>query len=167
MFGRVAAWWRKNAKMDTKRLSQLGLMIVLSYGFVSNVNAMLLTCVSVYVAMKTTGMSPLASKAALKKFGLTYAGLYVISNFLRPLRISLALALSPAFDRVVRLIQGRLRCKKRTAVVCTVFLANVVGSFFLLFMGLGLASLLTGVPINVRQLSTLARAGKAARTVAA
>lgn len=142
-------------------------MIVLSYGFVSNVNAMLLTCTSVYIAMKRTGMSPLTSKVALKQFGLSYAGLWVVSNFLRPVRISIALALSPIFDRFVQQIQDRLGCKKQTAVACTVFLANVVGSFTLLFLGLGLASALTNVPVNISQVGALLRAGKAARTTAA
>lgn len=159
----LAAWWRKNAKLDRKRLSKMGLMCVLAYGFVSNVNAMLLTCISTYVAMKTTGASPLTSAAALRQFGITYGGLYLVSNLIRPLRISLALAISPAFESFISGLQRRLSCKRWAAVALTVFLANVLGTFAVLFGGLSLASIITGVPINLAKFGALVKAGKAAR----
>eukprot|EP00443_Scrippsiella_acuminata_P004277 CAMPEP_0115251534 /NCGR_PEP_ID=MMETSP0270-20121206/43679_1 /TAXON_ID=71861 /ORGANISM="Scrippsiella trochoidea, Strain CCMP3099" /LENGTH=286 /DNA_ID=CAMNT_0002666957 /DNA_START=19 /DNA_END=875 /DNA_ORIENTATION=+ len=164
---RLAQWWRKNGKLDRKRLSKMGLMCVLSYGFVSNMNAMLLMCMSTYVAMSRTGASPLTSAAALRQFGITYGGLYLISNLIRPLRIGLALSISPVFDKFIKSIEQTLGCKRWLAITLTVLLANVVGTFAFLFGGLGLASALTGVPINIAQLGTLIRAGKAARTAVA
>lgn len=161
---RLAEWWRRNGKLDRKRLSKMGLMCVLSYGFVSNMNAMLLLCSSVYVAMSRTGASPLASGAALRQFGITYGGLYIISNLIRPLRIALALSISPAFDKFIKNIERTLNCKRGLAIILTVLLANVVGTFAFLFGGLGLASALTGVPINLAQLGGLVKASKAVRS---
>eukprot|EP00435_Cladocopium_sp_Y103_P050842 s1408_g15.t1 len=49
----------------------------------------MLLLLATYRSILATGQSPLTSKAALKQFGITWAGLYVISNIVRPVRSSL------------------------------------------------------------------------------
>jgi len=165
--GRVKAWWQKNAKLDRKQMSKLGLACLLSYGFISNASYILCLYAAVYSAMKATGASPLADRAALKQFGLAYAGFWMFLNVVRPLRFALAMALSPAFDRLVSGIQRGLKCERPRAVAVTVFLVNVLGTFSLLFGGLFLVSAVCDVPLDVSQLGTLIKAGKAAKDAAA
>lgn len=148
-------------------MSKLGLACLLSYGFVSNASYMLCLHAAVYSAMKATGASPLADRAALRQFGVAYAGFWMLLNVIRPLRFALAVALSPAFDRLVNAIQRGLGCKRTRAVAATVFLVNIVGTFALLFGGLFFVSALCGVPLDLSQLGTLVKAGKEARSVAA
>mmetsp|Transcript_89432 Transcript_89432/g.158737 ORF Transcript_89432/g.158737 Transcript_89432/m.158737 type:complete len:261 (-) Transcript_89432:66-848(-) len=164
---RLGAWWGKNAKLDSKTLRKMGLMCLLSYGFVSNVNAVILILLACYRAILATGASPLASKAALKQFGITWAGLYVISNLIRPLRISVALAISRYIDKFVNRIQDAFGCKRWMAITLAVLLLNVVGTIGLLYGGMILVSTVTGVPVSASQLGTLLKAGKAARAARA
>lgn len=160
---RLGAWWRKNAKMDSKKLRKMGLMCLLSYGFVSNVNAVVLILLATYRAIVATGASPLAEKAALKQFGITWLGLYVVSNLIRPLRISLALVISPVIDKFVNRIQDGLRCKRWLAVTLAVILLNIVGTIAILYFGMSLVSASTGVQVQAGQLGQLMQAVKAAK----
>lgn len=160
---RLGTWWRKNAKMDSKTLRKMGLMCLLSYGFVSNVSAVILILLATYRAIIATGASPLAEKAALKHFGITWLGLYVISNLVRPLRISLALGISPVIDKFVNRIQAGLGCKRWLAVTLAVVLLNIVGTIAILYFGMKLVSASTGVEVQAGQLGQLLQAVKAAK----
>eukprot|EP00439_Symbiodinium_sp_Y106_P060579 s3476_g8.t6 len=135
-----------NAKMDSKSLRKMGLMCLLSYGFVSNVNALLLILLATYRSIVATGASPLASPVALKQFGITWAGLYVISNIVRPVRISIALAISKPFDNM-----EKLSCKRWMAVGLVVLLLNVVLTIAFLWGGMLFVSSITGVKVDPSQ----------------
>ncbi|CAE7206553.1 unnamed protein product [Symbiodinium natans] len=159
---RFKRWWRKNAKMDSKSLRKMGLMCLLSYGFVSNVNALLLILLATYRSIVATGASPLASSVALKQFGITWAGLYVISNIVRPVRISIALAISKPFDNMVNWLQDKFSCKRWMAVGLVVLMLNVVLTIAFLWGGMLFVSSITGVKVDPSQFGTLVKAGKAA-----
>ena len=93
-----------------------------------------------------TGMSPLYP-GQWKNFLGVYAGFYVISNFLRPFRVTLAIAIGPYFDRLINWIQRKTRLPKAAAITATVLLVNLGGTILLMIGGLSMASLLSGVPI--------------------
>mmetsp|Transcript_36324 Transcript_36324/g.100102 ORF Transcript_36324/g.100102 Transcript_36324/m.100102 type:complete len:282 (-) Transcript_36324:144-989(-) len=162
--GRFWAWCRKNAKVDSKSLRKMGLLCLLSYGAVSNFNAIILIAIAAYVAIIRTGASPFVSTAALKQFGISWVGLYAISSLIRPVRVGVALSLSPLFERGVDVIQKRLSCRRSVAIALMVFLTNVCGTFLILGISFQLVSALTGVPLDVTKLGTLVKAAKAART---
>jgi hypothetical protein len=66
------------------------------------------------------------------------AGLWALQNFARPLRISLALALAPAFDKAITALGEKLRIDKKWAfgifLVCMgiVTSATLFGTIYLL-----------------------------------
>ena len=53
--------------------------------------------------VKKTGLTPL-SAGQWKPFLAFYAGLWTMQNFLRPLRLSLAIALAPLYERLIQKI---------------------------------------------------------------
>uniref|UniRef100_A0A7S4PY95 Uncharacterized protein n=1 Tax=Alexandrium monilatum TaxID=311494 RepID=A0A7S4PY95_9DINO len=161
---RFRAWWNKYGKFDRKKLSEMGIVCFLSYGLLSNVIAITLILISTYSAMVTTGASPLSSRVALRQFGITYGGLYVISSLTRPLRMALAVGLTPLLERLVGRLQRSASCTKGVAVMLTVTVANVV-TLGALFAGMLVASSLTGVPVDVWHIGALFKAGKEARSI--
>jgi predicted PurR-regulated permease PerM len=76
-----------------------------------------------------------------------YAGFYVISNFLRPIRVTLAIAIGPYFDRLVNWIQKKTKVPKAVAITLTVLMVNLGGTLLLMVGGISLASFLAGVPV--------------------
>ncbi|CAL1166403.1 unnamed protein product [Cladocopium goreaui] len=139
---RLKRWWKKTAKLDAKALRKMGLMCLLSYGFVSNVNALMLLLLATYRSILATGQSPLTSKAALKQFGITWAGLYVISNIVRPVRISIALAISKPIDSLVKWFEEKLKCKRWMAIGTVMLFLNVFLTIGMLWGGMMLVSTL-------------------------
>lgn len=91
-------------------------------------------------------MSPLAP-GQWKGFLAVYAGFYLISNIVRPLRLAAAVAISPKFDQLVSYIQRRLQIPRGAAIGVTVFSANLVGTCVIMASGICLASLAAGVPV--------------------
>jgi len=164
---RIGSWWKKHAKIDRKKLSQMGVMCLLSYGFISNINAMTLILLATYRAIVITGASPFASAASLKQFGITYAGLYLFSNVVRPFRMAAAVALQPAFEKFVKRVESTLKCKRAVAITITVIIANVCGTFAFLGLGLFGISSATGVTVKLASFGSLVKAGKSARSAAA
>lgn len=160
---RLKRWWKKTAKLDAKALRKMGLMCLLSYGFVSNVNALMLLLLATYRSILATGQSPLTSKAALKQFGITWAGLYVISNIVRPVRISIALAISKPIDSLVKWFEEKLTCKRWMAIGTVMLFLNVFLTIGMLWGGMMLVSTLTGVQVSASQFGILLKAGKAAK----
>jgi hypothetical protein len=144
----------------------MGITCFLAYGFLANLIAVSLIVFSAYSAMSATGFSPLADRVALRRFGLTYAGLYVVSSLARPLRFAFAVAASRPLDVLMQRISRRLNCTKTVAILLTVFMTNCI-TILVLFCGLRYASIATGVPLDIRQLGMLVRAGKEARHAAA
>jgi hypothetical protein len=76
-----------------------------------------------------------------------YAGFFVFNNIVRPVRVAIAVGISPKFDRFISSIQRRLKVSKPVAVTVTVILANVAGTLLAMSAGISLASLCAGVPI--------------------
>jgi len=158
---RFGAWWSKYGKFDRKKMQEMGIVCFLSYGLLSNVIACSLLVMSTYSAMAITGASPLSSREALRQFGITYGGLYVISSLTRPLRFGLAMGLTPVLERSVGRLERSLACTKATAILLVVAMANFL-AIAILVGGLLISSSVTGVPVDVRNLGTLFRAGKEA-----
>ena len=129
------------------KLAAMGTSALLSYGWVSNLNAVCLTIVSWITFAKSSGLSPLAPQQ-WKGFLAVYAGYYLtIGTAMRPIRISIAVAITPFFDRVVDFFQGKFQCSKPVAFGVTVFFTNILGTCTLMFLGLRFATWVTGVPL--------------------
>jgi hypothetical protein len=79
-----------------------------------------------------------------------YAGFWVFNNVVRPIRLAVAVAISPQFDNIVLGIQNRLKVSKATAITVTVVIANLIGTTFFMSAGILFASVLAGVPIFAR-----------------
>lgn len=139
-------WWQKTAKIDRKKLAALGASALCSYGLVSNINYCGTLCASFIIFTKRYNVSPLA-RGQWKTFLGVYGTLWVGMNFLRPLRVWLALGITPIFDKCVERIRERLNVKKSVALGITIFLVNICGTFSFLGTGLYLSSLYTGVPL--------------------
>ena len=105
-------------------------------------------CLSIawYLFSSRTGLSPLApgQKAA---FLSLYGGLVLLQNVIRPLRFAISAALSPGFDKLILTIQNKTGLNKAKSMAIVVFTVNVLGTFTMLFTGVALASLLSGVAI--------------------
>lgn len=137
----------RGAKLDREYLTKLGLGALLSYGFISNVNAITIVIISWVTTGRTTGLSPLAA-GNWKVFIGTYTALYLsFGNMLRPLRISVSVAISPFFKKLVDKIKATFKVSQAVAVGITVFLVNVCGTLSYLFGGVWLASLVFRVPL--------------------
>lgn len=112
--------WRRfrniflGGNLDKARLKALGIGAFLSYGFVSNLSYGTCVAVAWITHVKRTGLSPLAP-GQWGGFLAVYAGLFALQNFLRPLRFTLAVALTPAVNRLMEYVQGRLNVNKGQA----------------------------------------------------
>ena len=137
---------RKNKLFTKENLSKLGLNVLLSYGFVSNVSSITCLIISWVIFGKANHISPLAP-GKWKGLLAVYAGLYVANSFLRPLRVSLAILISPTFDNFVSKVQTRTHLSRGLSTGIVVFLVNIVGSISYLCGGLLLATTLTGTPL--------------------
>ena len=83
-----------------------------------------------------------------KAFLGIYGGLYLsFGNLLRPVRASVAIAVSPLFERLVNFLQTRVKVSRPVAFGITVFLVNVLGSLVYFGLAISLACLFTGVPL--------------------
>ena len=129
-----------------QRLSKMGLSVLLSYGFVSNVSTSITACISWFLFSKRTGLSPLAPNQ-WKPYVAVYAGLYLVLNIFRPARIAIAIALSRYFDKTIQLYETKFKVSKRVAIGITVFCYNILGTLSMMAGGIIIASLLSGVPI--------------------
>lgn len=76
-----------------------------------------------------------------------YAGFFVFNNIVRPIRLAVAVTVSPQFDRLILLLQEKWRLSRSVAITVLVLLANVVGTISAMCAGIALASLASGVPI--------------------
>ncbi|TFJ86774.1 hypothetical protein NSK_001862 [Nannochloropsis salina CCMP1776] len=139
-------WWKKTAKIDRKKLAALGASALCSYGLVSNINYCGTLCASYIIFTKKYNISPFAA-GQWKNFLAVYGTLWAAMNFLRPLRVWIALGVTPYFEKIVETIRTKLNVKKSVALGITIFLVNVCGTFSFLGAGLYLSSLYTGVPL--------------------
>ena len=81
-----------------QKLAKLGLSVVLSYGFVSNVSYSITVSIAWFLFSKQTGLSPLA-QGQWPKFLAVYSGFWIFNNFIRPLRLTLSIAVSTKFGK--------------------------------------------------------------------
>lgn len=138
-----------------------GASAVCSYGLVSNLNYCGTLCAAKIIFEKKHAVSPFAP-GQWKPFLAIYGGLWVTMNFVRPLRVWIALGLTPYFDRFVERIRSRFGVRKAVALGITIFFVNVVGTFAFLGTGLYLSSVYTGVPLVIPFLNKAAGAAAGA-----
>uniref|UniRef100_A0A7S3Z103 Uncharacterized protein n=1 Tax=Lotharella globosa TaxID=91324 RepID=A0A7S3Z103_9EUKA len=132
--------------LDRKRMAELGLGCLLSYGFVSNINVGILTSIAWGSFSLNTGLSPLAP-GQWAKFVAVQVGLYaVFGNLLRPLRLAISIAIAPMFDRIISFLQTRLKIPKSMAVLANVVIFNFIINIAFMVTGIWLASTIVGVP---------------------
>ncbi|KAL7531265.1 hypothetical protein ACHAXR_004976 [Thalassiosira sp. AJA248-18] len=131
-------------KMNRESLSKLGISALLAYGFVSNVSGVIAVSCAWFIFSKKTGLSPLANKPA---FLTIYAGFTVMLNVIRPARFAFAMAISPYFERIRKYFQRKFGVSPKSATVLMVVFINLLGTCTLMAAGVGLASLLSGVPV--------------------
>ncbi len=93
-----------------------------------------------------TGLSPL-SPGQKTQFLALYAGFTLALNILRPARFALSMAISPVFERIRNFFQRRFGVGPKAATVLMVVVINLMGTCSLMACGVGLASLLSGVPV--------------------
>jgi len=139
--------FRNKNKLNRESLSKLGLSALLAYGFVSNVSGVIAVSSAWFIFSKRTGISPLANKPA---FLTIYAGFTVILNVIRPARFALSVAISPYFERLRASFQQRFGVSAKVATGLVVVFVNLLGTSALMACGVGLASLLAGVPVWVK-----------------
>ncbi|GBF94267.1 hypothetical protein Rsub_06537 [Raphidocelis subcapitata] len=107
VWGRVKRFFVGDG-LDKERLKALGMGAFASYGFISNLNYGTALTVSWLAFKKKFGVSPL-SEGQWPAFLAFYGGEG------RPLRLSAAIALAPAFDRGITAISEKLRVSKAAA----------------------------------------------------
>eukprot|EP00746_Dinoflagellata_sp_MGD_P116238 gnl/MRDRNA2_/MRDRNA2_52129_c0_seq1.p1 gnl/MRDRNA2_/MRDRNA2_52129_c0~~gnl/MRDRNA2_/MRDRNA2_52129_c0_seq1.p1 ORF type:complete len:218 (-),score=24.26 gnl/MRDRNA2_/MRDRNA2_52129_c0_seq1:379-1005(-) len=139
-----------------KRLAAMGAATLLSYGFVSNVNAACLITLSFLTFAKSTGLSllgPVAPEQWIpiplprKAFLAVWVGFYMTSHLTRPFRIAGSIAISPIFSHSVAFFRKVLRVPNWVAFAATVIFFNVFVNCGLFALGLSTVSLITGVPL--------------------
>eukprot|EP00986_Skeletonema_menzelii_P008001 scaffold3240_cov155-Skeletonema_menzelii.AAC.5 len=129
-----------------EKLKKMGLAALLSYGFVSNMSYAITLSVSWFTHSKKTGLSPLAP-GQWKPFLAVYAGFYVFTNIIRPLRFGLSVVVARYFESFVSFIERKSGLGRKASIGVVVFLANVCGTFAAMGLGVSLASAMSGVPI--------------------
>mmetsp|Transcript_12062 Transcript_12062/g.17779 ORF Transcript_12062/g.17779 Transcript_12062/m.17779 type:complete len:226 (-) Transcript_12062:165-842(-) len=135
------------AKMDKKKIAELGTSALLSYGFVSNFSYTACTAMAWFTHAKRTGLSPLAP-GQWPGFLAVYSGFFIAQNVLRPARFALSVAITPFFDKIVNGISKKFAISKPKAFGVTVFLVNFCGTLTLMATGVAVASWAAGVPIK-------------------
>jgi hypothetical protein len=76
-----------------------------------------------------------------------YAGFTLMLNIVRPARFALSMAISPYFERIRKAIQRKFGVSPKGAAVLMIIFINLMGTCSLMVLGVGLASVLSGVPV--------------------
>lgn len=158
----LRGWVKKATSFDKADLAKLGVSAFFSYGFVSNVNSVLLLSFTwaTYRAANPL-ISPLSASAVLanpltwfplkKAFLAYYVGYYAtIGSILRPFRFGVAIALAPTFDRAYTSVQEKLKVPRAVATFLVTMVANVAFSVALLLAAINVfcaALRVTPVPL--------------------
>ena len=146
------AFFQKWAKFDKDTIKKLGFDAFFTYGVVSNANVAVLVGLAWATFSRASGLSPLAP-GQWKGFVGTYAALYLsLGSILRPIRFAVAVGATPVYTAFVEQIratlpwkQTRPKLNRTLAIISVSLLFNVFGTFFLMFLGVSLAGLVTGV----------------------
>lgn len=99
-------------------------------GIISNLNAGVLMTLAWMAVVKRSGVSPLEGEWA--QFLTIYAGLWLGASFMRPIRLSLALAAAPLVNAFLDATQRRLRINRATSFGLLLALI-AAGSFTIIF----------------------------------
>ena len=135
LLAQVKAFFARD-KVDKAAMARLGLGAVASYGFVSNVTYGGGLAVSWIAFFNQKGVSPLAP-GKWPAFLAFYAGFWMAQNFVRPLRLSAALAMAPLFDKFITTVEKRAGMSRGAAFGVYIALLGlttctlVFGSIFL------------------------------------
>ena len=114
-------------------------------GIISNLNAGVLMTMAWMAVVRRSGVSPLEGEWA--QFLAIYAGLWVGASFMRPIRLSMALAAAPLVNAFLDATQRRLRVSR--GVAFGLLLAMIAaGSFTIIF---GTITAVGGFPNGVPQ----------------
>lgn len=100
-----------------EQLARYGLGAFAAYGILSNLNAGVLIVIAWLGVVKKLGTTPLdaANPQAAGLFAASYAALYLTSNLMRPIRLSLAIGAAPFFNGFLDAVQRRLRLSRPSA----------------------------------------------------
>jgi len=147
------AWFSKWAKFDKDTLKTLGVDAFFTYGVVSNLNAGITIALAWGVFSQGSGMSPLAP-GPWKGFLSTYTAIYLsLGTILRPVRMALAVSLTPLYGRGVAALRASLpfretrpKLNRTIALVLISLVFNTMGTCAVIALGAWLAGLVTGVP---------------------
>ena len=71
------------------------------------------------------GLSPLAPNQ-WKPFTLVYAEFFVLSNLVRPIRITIAISIGKYFDSILQYFQDNTKLSRNASIALLVFVSNVV-----------------------------------------
>lgn len=112
-------------------------------GIISNLNAGVLMTMAWLAVVRRSGVSPLEGE--WQQFLAIYAGLWVGASFMRPVRLSLALAAAPLVNGFMEATQRRLRVSKGVAFGLLLALIAVC-SFTAIF---GTIALVGGFPNGI------------------
>lgn len=95
------------------------------------------------------GVSPIAP-GQKPAFLALYAGFTIALNLLRPFRFALSMAITPTFEKIRKYIQRKFGVSAKMSAVWMAVGINLFGTCTLMGVGVGLASLLSGVPVWAR-----------------
>jgi len=140
-------WKKMSSDGARQKLKSLGSSALLSYGFVSNACYISAVIISWVITGRRTGLCPLANSETKATFGIVYAGLFALNNFIRPVRFSLSVVLAPSFVKLREFFAKTFKVSPRVSFAITVFLVNVCGTISYLVGGVTLASLIFRVPL--------------------
>jgi len=120
---------------------------------VSNLNAGITIALAWGAFSQGSGMSPLAP-GQWKGFLTTYTAIYLsLGTILRPVRMALAVSLTPLYGRGVAALRASLpfretrpKLNRTIALVLISLVFNTMGTCAVIALGAWLAGLVTGVP---------------------
>ena len=139
-------------------IAKLGVSAFFSYGFVSNVNSVLLLSFTWATFRRANPLvNPLSESAILlnpmtwfplkKAFLAYYVGYYAtVGSLLRPFRFAVAVGLAPAFDKTYTYVQDKLRVPRAVAMFLVTMVANVAFTVALLIFAVNVMCAALRVP---------------------
>jgi hypothetical protein len=78
---------------------------------------------------------------------LADAGFFVFNNIIRPVRVAVAVGVTPYFNKFIDGLQSRFQVNRTVAIALTVIIANIFGTLAFMSSGILLAATLAGVPV--------------------
>jgi hypothetical protein len=136
----------KSKLSNRDQLSKMGLSVLLSYGFVSNMSYAISISIAWYIFNIKYKISPLAPNQ-WKSYLLVYSGFYIFNSVIRPVRVGIAAIISHYFEVAIQYIQDQTQLRRKYCIGILVFITNVVGTLLVMSCGICIASLASGVPI--------------------